>query len=79
MNFSEHLRQSENKKAKVYREYDKSDMTIGASCDAILKLSDEEKMFHLPKKDFKIDFDNGKSHAVLKNCKFANKTYVRYK
>lgn len=37
----------------------------------IAKLSDEEKMFHLPKKDFKIDFDNGKSHAVLKNCKFA--------
>ena len=35
------------------------------------KLSDEEKVFHLPKKDFKIDFDNGKSHAVLKNCKFA--------
>ena len=34
----------------------------------ISKLSDEEKMFHLPKKDFKIDFD--KSHAVLKNCKF---------
>ena len=37
----------------------------------INKLSDEEKVFHLPKKDFKIDFDNGKSHAVLKNCKFA--------
>ena len=37
----------------------------------IANLSDEEKMFHLPKKDFKIDFDNGKSHAVLKNCKFA--------
>ena len=37
----------------------------------IAKLSDEEKMFHLPKKDFKIDFDNGKCHAVLKNCKFA--------
>lgn len=36
----------------------------------ITKLSDEEKMFHLPKKDFKIDFDGGKSHAVLKNCKF---------
>lgn len=37
----------------------------------INKLSDEEKVFHLPKKDFKIDFDNGRSHAVLKNCKFA--------
>ena len=37
----------------------------------IAKLSDEEKMFHLPKKDFKIDFDNGNCHAVLKNCKFA--------
>lgn len=37
----------------------------------ITGLSDEEKMFHLPKKDFKIDFDNGKTHAVLKNCKFA--------
>lgn len=35
------------------------------------KLTDEEKVFHLPKKDFKIDFDDGKSHAVLKNCKFA--------
>lgn len=35
------------------------------------KLSEEEKVFHLPKKDFKIDIDNGKSHAVLKNCKFA--------
>lgn len=35
------------------------------------KLTDEEKVFHLPKKDFKIDFDNGESHAVLKNCKFA--------
>lgn len=34
-------------------------------------LSDQEKMFHLPKKDFKIDFDEGKTHAVLKNCKFA--------
>lgn len=34
-------------------------------------LTEEEKVFHLPKKDFKIDFDNGKSHAVLKNCKFA--------
>lgn len=33
-------------------------------------LSDEEKVFHLPKKDFKIDFNDGKSHAVLKNCKF---------
>lgn len=37
----------------------------------IESLSDEEKVFHLPKKDFKIDFNNGKSHAVLKNCKFA--------
>ena len=37
---------------------------------SISKLTDEEKMFHLPKKDFKIDFDNGRSHAVLKNCKF---------
>lgn len=35
------------------------------------KLDDVEKMKHLPKKDFKIDFDNGKTHAVLKNCKFA--------
>lgn len=35
------------------------------------KLSAEEKIFHLPKKDFKIDFDDGQSHAVLKNCKFA--------
>lgn len=34
------------------------------------KLNDVEKMKHLPKKDFKIDFDNNKSHAVLKNCKF---------
>ena len=33
------------------------------------RLSEEEKIFHLPKKDFKIDFD--KSHAILKNCKFA--------
>lgn len=37
----------------------------------ITKLSDEEKVFHLPKKDFKIDFNDGKSHAVLRNCKFA--------
>lgn len=37
----------------------------------IESLSETEKMFHLPKKDFKLDFDNGKSHAVLKNCKFA--------
>lgn len=37
----------------------------------ITRMSDEEKVLHLPKKDFKIDFDNGKSHAVLKNCKFA--------
>jgi len=36
----------------------------------ITELSEEEKVFHLPKKDFKIDFDNGNSHAVLKNCKF---------
>lgn len=35
------------------------------------KLNEVEKVKHLPKKDFKIDFDNGKSHAVLKNCKFA--------
>ena len=34
------------------------------------KLNEVEKMKHLPKKDFKIDFDNNKSHAVLKNCKF---------
>ena len=34
------------------------------------KLDEVEKMKHLPKKDFKIDFDNNKSHAVLKNCKF---------
>jgi len=33
------------------------------------KLDEVEKMKHLPKKDFKIDFDNN-SHAVLKNCKF---------
>lgn len=37
----------------------------------ISALSDEEKVFHLPKKDFKIDFNGGNSHAVLKNCKFA--------
>jgi len=36
----------------------------------IVSLTDEEKVFHLPKKDFKMDFDDGKSHAVLKNCKF---------
>lgn len=34
------------------------------------KLTEEEKIFHLPKKDFKIDFDDNK-HAILKNCKFA--------
>lgn len=34
------------------------------------KLDEVEKMKHLPKKDFKIDFDNETSHAVLKNCKF---------
>lgn len=34
------------------------------------RLTEEEKIFHLPKKDFKIDFDEDKSHAVLKNCKF---------
>lgn len=34
------------------------------------KLTDEQRLKHLPKKDFKIDFDEGKSHAVLKNCKF---------
>ena len=34
------------------------------------KLDEVEKMKHLPKKDFKIDFDDNKSHAVLKNCKF---------
>lgn len=36
----------------------------------IESLTTEEKVFHLPKKDFKIDFDNN-NHAVLKNCKFA--------
>ena len=34
------------------------------------RLSEEERIYHLPKKDFKIDFDEGKSHALLKNCKF---------
>ena len=33
------------------------------------RLDEVEKMKHLPKKDFKIDFE--KNHAVLKNCKFA--------
>ena len=37
----------------------------------ISELSDVEKVYHLPKKDFKIDFNNGENHAVLKNCKFA--------
>ena len=37
----------------------------------VASLSDAEKVFHLPKKDFKIDMDGGRSHAVLKNCKFA--------
>jgi Zn finger protein HypA/HybF involved in hydrogenase expression len=36
----------------------------------ISNLPDEEKLKHLPKKDFKMDIDNGKSHVVLKNCKF---------
>lgn len=35
------------------------------------KLSEEEKVFHLPKRDFKIDICDGKEQAVLKNCKFA--------
>lgn len=34
-------------------------------------LTEEEKILHLPKKDFKIDFEDGKYEAVLKNCKFA--------
>jgi rubrerythrin len=34
-------------------------------------MPEEYKLLHLPKKDFKIDFNDGKSHAVLKNCKFA--------
>jgi len=34
------------------------------------KLSDEEAIFYLPKKDFKIYIDEDKSTAVLKDCKF---------
>lgn len=34
------------------------------------RLTDEQKLKYLPKKDFKIDFNEGKTHAVLKNCKF---------
>lgn len=37
------------------------------NCD---KLSDEEAIFYLPKKDFKIYIDEDKSTAVLKDCKF---------
>lgn len=36
----------------------------------IESMTDEEKVFHLPKKDFKIDFNDGQNHAVLKDCKF---------
>lgn len=34
------------------------------------KLSDEEVIFYLPKKDFKIYIEEDKSTAVLKDCKF---------
>lgn len=34
------------------------------------KLSDEEAIFYLPKKDFKIYIDEDKSTAILKDCKF---------
>ena len=56
-----------NKKAKVYREYDKSDMTIGASCDAILKLSDEEKIeaFLAPSDLWNREQVLGKSRAII--------------
>lgn len=37
------------------------------NCD---KLSDEEAIFYLPKKDFKIYLEEDKSTAVLKDCKF---------
>lgn len=33
------------------------------------RLSDEEKMYNLPKKDMKITFHEAKSSAVLKECK----------
>lgn len=33
------------------------------------KLSDEEKIYYLPKKDFKIKFFAEKSNAILKDCK----------
>lgn len=33
------------------------------------RLSEEEKIFNLPKKDFKLKFDKEKSTAILKDCK----------
>lgn len=36
----------------------------------IPQYDEQEKIKHLPKKDFKIDF-KGDVHAILKNCKFA--------
>lgn len=33
------------------------------------KLSEEEKIYNLPKKDIKISFDGTKSSAILKGCK----------
>lgn len=33
------------------------------------RLSDEEKIYNLPKKDLKITFDNSMSSAILKECK----------
>lgn len=34
------------------------------------QLPDEEKLKHLPKKDFKMDIDDGNSHIILQDCKF---------
>ena len=33
------------------------------------RLTDEEKIYNLPKKDFKITFENAKSSAICKECK----------
>lgn len=56
-----------DKKAKVYREYDKSDMTIGASCDVILKLSEEEDIeaFLAPSDLWNREQVLGKSRAII--------------
>lgn len=44
------------------------------------RLSDEEKIFNLPKKDMKITFDEAKSSAILKECKimeaYSGKSYA---